>query len=85
MPATPAIAKPIPAAGRPANVPAPVANLAPVAAPVLHDHRADEDEATVVSQVPNEILGQLAEECAAARSSSARWARDYRRSQLAGK
>jgi hypothetical protein len=37
-----------------------VANPAPVAAPVLHDHRADEDEATVVSQVPNEILGQLA-------------------------
>ena len=28
--------------------------------PVLRDHRADEDEATVVSQVPNEILGQLA-------------------------
>jgi len=59
-PATPAIAKPIPAAGRPANVPAPAANPAPVPAPVLHDHRADEDEATVVSQVPNEILGQLA-------------------------
>lgn len=26
----------------------------------MPDHRADEDEATVVSQVPSEILGQLA-------------------------
>jgi hypothetical protein len=41
-------------------MPAPSPNPPPVPAPAIIDSRPDDDEATVVSQVPNEILGQLA-------------------------
>ncbi len=58
-------AKPTPAAGRPAGALAPVA-AAPGPVPVVDPSRSggvDEDEEqTVVSQVPNEILGQMSAE-----------------------
>jgi hypothetical protein len=54
------LAKPIPAAGRPATAPGPVP-FGGGAQPVQRANFAgdEDDEETVVSQVPSEILGQL--------------------------
>jgi len=75
-------AKPVPAAGRPATEPAPI----PLAAGELPPPRAGfdegDDEETVVSQVPSEILGQLSADRdtgppPAVEDESAQWKRVY--------